>query len=358
MPYCRKCGTKLDETAKFCNVCGTPVEQSSPNVKQVATTPTSQQVRRASLPLAVIAVIIVAVLVFAAIIIAFLPFQPVNFNQANEASAPNVNTLRLVFNADIANVNVMLRDLPGNQRAATNISAIGWKGIFGDDNPLALSFKEDTSGSTLTYLVNVSKSATWSGLNILTVACDVYVDPSVSLDILVQTKTGSINIDAEKDSTFQQLILNSNTGSIVATLKNNIVIAGDVVLDAQTGSVMLSWNNVKVARNIEVRVTAATGSANLNVTQTTQLGGNVALSAEATTGSVDLTMAIQNDVAARISSGTTFGSVNIQQTGFSSNNAPIQSENYPAGDNFDVTLKATTGGININANYEVGGTRT
>lgn len=25
MPYCRKCGAELDEEAKFCSSCGTPV---------------------------------------------------------------------------------------------------------------------------------------------------------------------------------------------------------------------------------------------------------------------------------------------------------------------------------------------
>src|SRR4030067_1437413 len=101
MPYCRKCGAKLDENAKFCNICGTPVAPVS-TVTPPRAAP--QPVRKAPFPLA--AIILIAILVFAvaAAFIVLLPFQPVNFQQSNEASAPNVSRLSLTLNADVANV--------------------------------------------------------------------------------------------------------------------------------------------------------------------------------------------------------------------------------------------------------------
>ncbi len=357
MSYCRKCGTKLGDTARFCTVCGTPVPPVSPHPQQAAPAQTARQVRRAGFPLAAIAIIIVVVLVFAALIVVFLPFQPVNFSQSNEASAPNINTLRLVVSADVANVNVILRDLPGNQRAATNISATGWRGIFSDDQPLALAFNKQTSGLTLTYLVNVSKSGGWSVFNMLDVSCDVYVDPSVNLDITVHTNTGSVVMNGDRETTFRRVTLQSGTGSISANLTDKTVVSGDVVLDVQTGSVTLAWSNVRVPRNIELRLVAATGSATVNVTQTRQMQGNVTLNTETSTGSVTLNMDIQNDVAARISATSSFGGIDVQQNGFSGNETRLQSGNYPTVSNFDVTLTTSTGGININANYELGGTR-
>jgi hypothetical protein len=44
----------------------------------------------------------------------------------------------------------------------------------------------------------------------------------------------------------------------------------------------------------------------------------------------------------------------VDQTGFSSDAAPLQSGNYPAQSNFDIALRATTGGIQIEATYEPG----
>jgi hypothetical protein len=307
--------------------------------------------------LALIAVIIIFLLVVAALIVAFVPVQAVNFSQANEASAGSVDSLKLFVNAEIANVNVMFRDLPANQRAATNVSATGWRGIFGTDNPLALVFSENTVGSTLEYSVNVSKAGGASIFNNLNVVCDVYVAPSVNLDIVVNTGTGSITMDADRNVTLTNLNLQATTGTVSTTLREGVTISGDFSLETTTGSAQLTWVNAKVSGRVPVSVKATTGSVDVNVTQAKQLGGNVTLNAETTTGGVTLTTNLQNDVAARISANSVIGGVSVNQQGFSGNSAPLQSNNYPAGSNFEVTLGATTGGISINANFEFSGTR-
>jgi hypothetical protein len=357
VPYCRKCGTKLDDDARFCYVCGTPV---TPVASQAApTTPaqTRRRTRRTGFPIAATVLIIIMVLAFVVVVVAFLPYHQVNFNQSNEASAANVDSLRLTVSADIANVNIILRDLPGNQRAATNVSATGWRGIFGNDRPLALTFDEDRDGSTLMYSVNVSRAEGWSVFNMLEVTCDVYVDPSVSLIVTVNTSTGSITMDADRTATFQHLVLHATTGSVEIGLKEDVTIAGELSLEATTGSVHLLWDETEVSGNIPVNLRTTTGSVEVNVTRSRQLAGNVTLNAEATTGSVNLALDIQSDVGARISASTGLGGVNIEQDGFSGNEAPLQSNNYPAGSNFNVTLSTTTGSVNINAVYDLGGTR-
>jgi hypothetical protein len=306
--------------------------------------------------LAATVLIIVLVVVVAAVVVAFIPIQPVNFNQLDEASAANVDSLRLTVNADIASVNVMLRDLPGNQRAAVDVSATGWRGIFGTDRPLSLSFDENTQGSTLVYVVSVSRAVGWP-IFTLNATCDVYVDPSVSLVVTVSTSTGAITMNADREATFERLVLHATTGSVVANVKEDTVIAGDFSLETTTGSVQLLWDEVNVTGNIPVNVKTTTGSVDVNITQTRQLGGNVTLDAEATTGGVNLAMNIQGDVAAKISASTSLGGIDVNQQGFLGNTTPLQSSNYPSGGNFDVTLKTSLGGININAVYELGGTR-
>jgi hypothetical protein len=296
-------------------------------------------------------------LVVAAIIVAFVPVQPVNFNQANQASAGNVDALRLTVNADIANVIVMLQDLPGNERVATKVSATGSRGIFGTDNPVALAFSEHTVNSTLEYSLNVSRAGGWAILSNLDVTCYLYIDPAVNLDVSVSTGTGSITMDADKEATFTNLMLQTTTGSVSATLRENVVSSGDFTIETTTGSAQLIWNNAQINGNLPVNVRATTGSVDVNVTQTKELAGNVTLNAETTTGSVALAIGLQSDVGARISASTALGRVNVNQSGFSGSTAPFQSDNYPAGSNFDVTLRATTGSVNINADYELGGTR-
>jgi len=355
MPYCHKCGSKLDDDAKFCHVCGTPVVPI-PTVTPRAAAPPAR--RRSPFPLAAAILIAVLVIAVVGVAIAFVPFQPVSFNQSNEASAVNVDSLRLIVDAEVANVNVMLKDLPGNQRATINVSATGRRGIFGTDRPLALAFKENTSDSTLTYSVNVSRVEGWPVYNPLDVGCDIYLDPSVNLDITIRTETGSITMNANnEDVTLEKLNLQTTTGDVQASLKKGVVIAGDISLQTTTGSAQLIWDELEISRSIAVNVMTTTGSAEVDITQSWQLAGNVTLNAQATTGGVNFALNIRNEVGARISAGTTMGGVNLQQQGFSGNQAPLESDNYPAGSNFIVNLATTLGGIDVNAVYELGGVR-
>jgi hypothetical protein len=62
-------------------------------------------------------------------------------------------------------------------------------------------------------------------------------------------------------------------------------------------------------------------------------------------------MEIDDDVGARIESHADLGEINVDVQKFSGNETLLQSDNYPAGSNFLVNLRTTTGGININAAY-------
>src|SRR4030042_3238479 len=139
--------------------------------------------------------------------------------------------------------------------------------------------------------------------------------------------------------------------------KEGLVISGGFSIQTTTGSVRLQWDEAQISRSIPVNVMTTTGSAEVNITQSRQLAGNVTLNAQTTTGGVNFAMNIQNDVGARIAASTTLGGINVKQSGFTGNQAPLQSNNYPSGSNFIVTLSAATGGIDINAAYELGGIR-
>ena len=60
--YCRKCGTELDETAKFCPACGTPVAAVVPATEQTA--PERRPVY--VLPVAILIIVLVSAVVIAA----------------------------------------------------------------------------------------------------------------------------------------------------------------------------------------------------------------------------------------------------------------------------------------------------
>src|SRR5512140_3635563 len=117
MPYCRKCGATLDEDASFCRNCGTPVENASIR----STTPSRPVRRRNVFPVAIlIGILLVA---FFAVVFVFVPFRSINQSQTYVAyTVPDVNTVNLNFDADVADVTIIPTDLP-NQLVRLDMNA-------------------------------------------------------------------------------------------------------------------------------------------------------------------------------------------------------------------------------------------
>ena len=114
MPYCRKCGTRLEENAEFCHKCGTQVVIFSP-------APLAESASKSRVSTAVIvltAVILAAVIVS---IFVFLTLYPVNFNQANPANQTNATKMSFDLQKGITQPNVL--DPKPQNKAGFSVSA-------------------------------------------------------------------------------------------------------------------------------------------------------------------------------------------------------------------------------------------
>jgi hypothetical protein len=345
MPYCRKCGAKLDEDARFCYVCGTPVVP-------VAVTRPAAPTRRRPLYILLVAILI-AVLLSAMVIgvLFFLPFYPVHFNQTTQVPKADVDHMLLEFQADVAHVNIFFKNLSSNM-ALLNVTADGNVGILEDPNrPVNVTFSHHMSTNSEIVTVNVSRTTRWPISYNLNVNCDVYIDPSASLTLHVRSTVGNIVMDANTSVTLQILDLETETGSIDVSLSKGVVVADLITLHTTTGNVQFEMDEANVSRNVSVELQSTTGSVNMDLIEKQKMLGNVTLNARTTTGSVNLSMVIDDDVGATIESETAIGGINKDVEKFSGNESLLQSDNYPAGSNFLVNLRTTTGGININAKY-------
>jgi hypothetical protein len=349
MPYCRKCGAKLEENARFCQVCGTPVAG--------ATAPPYAPYRRARRqPHLVLVAVLISVLLLALALSAlvFFPFNPVNFNQTNSVTAqPSVDHLNLDLSADVADINIIPQRVDGNL-VQLNVSASGSTGLFGSADPIKVTFSNLTANNTVTVTSTVSRANELPLSFTVHVVCDVYVDPSAELNLTVHSSVGQIVMNAQEKMTIRALNLQTTTGAVEATLTRNVLVAGNVSATTTTGSVTFNWEQADAQGNVAVNLRSTTGTVNLYLTRTNRLSGNVTVDAGTTTGSVNLTMTLRDGVGAKVESQTTLGGITVDAPRFSGDKSPIQSNNYPAASNFLVNLRTTTGGINITGDYESG----
>ncbi|MDH5390610.1 MAG: zinc-ribbon domain-containing protein [Candidatus Bathyarchaeota archaeon] len=354
MPYCSKCGAELDEDAKFCPTCRTPV---GPPVAE------PERRRKERRPISTLAIVLIALLVIAAVItaIAFLPVRTVRASPYRH-SVPRqtgVNTLNLDLAADVAGVNIAFEDLTGEWQSPSYIldaSATARVGVFGSPDFLERFMPvchDTTEGNVLTVTVTQEVDTVgWSWYSSLNVTFDIRIDPSMNTSLDVKTSTGGIVLDTQAGVVLNSLSLEATTGGVEANLVEDVIVASDVSVKTTTGGVKLSWTNVNVTDDVLVNATTTTGGVDVDVTQDEEFLGNVTLRAEAVTGGVDFAIIIRGDVGAKIESSVTTGGINIvRKVGFSGPEALLQSSNYPAGSNFDVSLKTTTGGIDVDAKH-------
>jgi hypothetical protein len=353
MLYCWKCGAKLEEDAKFCAVCGTPVGPP----------PTEPRARRKTQPLSPLAIILIAIIAVAAILIGltFIPIYevgPVN-SQISIPRKTGVNTLNLNLDVDVGHVNIHFENLtsePQSPSIIINTTAAGRVSVFGSnialDRYMPVS-QNETVGNILTVTAEQKAdgvSRLWSSS--INVTLDVIIDWSMETSLNVKTTTGGILLNTQAGIILNSTSLQATTGGAEANLAQDVIVTGDFSIKTTTGGVKLSWNNPTVTNSVRVDATTTTGGVDVTFTQYDKLAGNITLRAEAITGGINFTLDIKNNIGAKIESTVTTGGINVaRQDGFSGTKTPLQSNNYPADHKIDATLKTTTGGIHIDAKY-------
>jgi hypothetical protein len=350
MPYCNKCGAKLDDDARFCRVCGTPVVRPAP-YNAPAPAPVSTRRNSYLLPVAVLVAILLAAFIVGFLVL--VPFTPVNFNQGAAVPAiRGVDNLNIDFRVDVGQVNVFIRNLPG-EMAAVNVTANGSVGLFANSSqPVELTLNPQTIGTTEVVTSTVSRPNTFFTSDNLNVTCNIYINPAANLNLTIRSTVGTINMNASAPTTIQALNLQSTTGNVQAGLIDGVFIAGNVSATSTTGNVQMLWNNPHVEGNTFLSLKTTTGNVNLNATQNKSLNGNVSVDAKATTGGVSLNMNISDTVGAFITYHTSLGGSNVIENGFSGSTSPLQSANFPSTTNFIVDLETTTGRIHVLADYK------
>jgi hypothetical protein len=355
MPYCRRCGAKLAEDARFCYNCGTPV--AAP-VQQASPTPEapravkSEPLRKNPLfiPVMVIIAITISALIIAAVISA--PISPVNFNQQNQIGQSGLNKLNLDFQTDIGQVNVYT-NLTGSNMLVMDVSATGSTNIFGSNQPVTFTVQNSTANGSQLVTAKISSFMNFPFEGNLHVVCNIYVNPQADLTLNIRSDVGDVNMEAGSAAKISSLRLETSTGNTELNLKKGITVNGGLTLSTATGTTRFSMNQINVNGNASINLGSSTGNVEMDINQTQKFNGNLQVNAHTGTGNVNLNrMLIDGEVSARIESHTGLGNINLDVQNFNGNKSPIQSNNYPAACSINMNLNTGVGNINIAATYQ------
>jgi hypothetical protein len=345
LPYCKNCGAKLEETAKFCPSCGT----------SVAGRLAEERVIERGRPVNFFGFFLIAVILAAVLygFVSFLPIRPVDVHEnRNVPFQIGVQAVVVDLTVDVGNVNVTFSDL-ADDAVSFSLSVSGYGSLL-SNQPYTLTFEQATNGNVLTVTSEVETSVLhgWLNLNFLETECDLVIDPSLNASITVRTGTGGISFETRSGVVLNSVRLETATGAIGAIFAENTIVTRDITIKTVTGAQSLSWRNVIAERDVAVDIGSVTGAISVDIEQDERLRNSIELDVEVTTGAISLALDISGDAAAKIASSTTTGSVDVQRSnGFTGSSTQLQSNNYPSDSQFDITLQTTTGGINIDARF-------
>ena len=364
MPYCQRCGTKIDDDARFCHICGTPVD---PYVKPVQPPyqpyPIYQDVPapppRSVKPLykdtvIIVTIALVALLLTTVVIAAFMvaPLNPWSFTKSLSDESQNIDTINLNFHSNVGKVTLMTLKIGESRNILISVQANGTYGALDSSgDPISITFDNQTIDGTLTVNSQVDLDNTYIARS--NVAIQIFVDPALKLNLNISSTTGQVSFVADRPTKIQSLNLVATTGNVEASLQSNVTVAGDLSLKATTGNVDFRIEQNKFTGNCTINLKSTTGSVTVDLTQTKTFPGNLQINTAATTGSVNIGLTIDAGVAAKIDSHAgPLGDIQFNKNNFSGNNTHMQSINYPSDCNIEIINRVNTGNIFIEANYQ------
>jgi len=345
MPYCRRCGTKLEEDARFCHKCGTPVAATyapTPPISQPAPaaygSPAPARMKPWHKDALVLASIgLVTILVVAAVAAALLTatIGSWDLNQSLEDKTPGVKTINLNFQTNIGRVDIFTQKIPGNN-IGIYVQANGSRGLFANNtNPVSISFENQTVGDVLT--VNSQIRVEEPAVSRASIQCTIYVDPALKLNLNVSSTTGQVSFTGEQDAKIQALTLHAVTGEVQANLNTGVTVNGNVSLSTTTGEVNYRMYQTYVVDNCTLNLRSVKGEVTIDITQTKTLQGNLSVTADTTTGAINVGLTVDGGVGAQIASDTTgFGNIHTDLKNFNGNQSLVQSANYPSACNIEI----------------------
>jgi hypothetical protein len=273
---------------------------------------------------------------------------PWSYSKSLSAGNPDLDTLNLNFVTNIGEVNIMTLEV-GDRSILIHVQGNGsYSYLTKTEHPMTATFDNQTVGSALTVNSQVTvEDAYTSGAD---VSVQIYVDPSLKLNLNLTSITGKISLTADRGSKLDSLYLQTTIGSVDANLQDKVTLAGPVSLRAVTGVISFRMNEINVDGNCTLNLQTVTGDIGMDIVETTQLNGNAQVNAATTTGTIYVGLEVDAGVGGKITSTTNLGSIEADVSSFYGDKSPLTSSNYPSASNIEIVNNILgTGNVNIEA---------
>jgi hypothetical protein len=92
----------------------------------------------------------------------------------------------------------------------------------------------------------------------------------------------------------------------------------------------------------------------MNISETKTMQGDLSVEADTNTGAINVNLIVDGGVGAKITSQVNgFGNIYTDVTHFNGDKSPLQSDNYPAASNIEISnCISGFGDVNVNAVYK------
>lgn len=301
-------------------------------------------------------VIVVAVFVIAntLFILLFIPTKDVDISGSDfVAHEGDVEDLQLTFECNMMNLDITYLDME-DKLVDFEYSITGKVAYLAPEEIiLDYSFVQSIEDESLNLTIAIEMMSDLLGAHDLDINGLVKIDNSLVSSIAADLGVGNIELQCPDDVVLEYLDLETTTGSMFVSIGDGAVVSGDVVMNTQTGSVQLIWENVDVVEDLEVSIRSNTGSIHVQIDQEQPLHSDVDFVLDNSVGKISLDIGILGSVGAEVISDTDVGGVNVNSSsGFSFTDIHhLRSDNYPGAHNFNISMHNGVGDIDIDAHY-------
>jgi len=289
---------------------------------------------------------------------------------------------RININCDIGSIHIKYNKTPTDYYAQIDLD-IQIKGILVEGKSFQDFFYpiiwQNESTQVISFVLD-AKASTWLTFSISQrVKVNLILRTDVTYDLNTRTSTGSIALNAAKDTTFLGNVeMSTNTGS-VALYANQINFTHSLRAFTSTGSLLLNFSKCSIGKHLVGTVSTgsidfnsynmkysddyiwgletSTGSIDVNIIQYTEISVNVTGTILTSTGSIDVYYKDNSaNIGAKFTGSTSTGSIDYNPIGVGgfietggSTSKTITSNDYNSAINaYTFSLTTSTGSIEVN----------